>query len=255
MFLVQDFSIINISGNHQSISLDLFDFLVGDDHQRNVACETTIFSWVWAVVILIQSDCRIRDHHYLWKESSDLSIFFAGRLAPEGKWKLAPETLLWLGLASQWAKDICKMSNNCLVKTARHLAEMRPRCLKDSFFCKSKQCLTKALIRHLKKTSQKCLQDTAKTTHEAVFKISKRQLLFCRSNQCLSKPLCRQLIHTSASCLGRISVCLAISVCLWRISVCHRNCSVKFRVFRVLPFLSFSSKCLPLFRVHIFAYV
>ena len=131
------------------------------------------------------------------------------------------------------------MSNNCLVKTARHLAEMRPRCLKDSFFCKSKQCLTKALIRHLKKTSQKCLQDTAKTTHEAVFKISKRQLLFCRSNQCLSKPLCRQLIHTSASCLGRISsVSSNFSVSMTHFSVSQKLfCEIQgFQGFAIFKF-------------------
>ena len=44
---------------------------------------------------------------------------------------------------------------------------------------------TKMLIRLLKKTSQKCLPDTAKTTYEDPFKISKKQL-FCNFNQPLS---------------------------------------------------------------------
>ena len=68
---------------------------------------------------------------------------------------------------------------------------------KRQFFCKSKQCLTKALFRH-----HKCLQNTAKTTYGDVSNMSKRQL-FCKSNQCLSKPLFRQLIPTSANFLGR----------------------------------------------------
>ena len=37
--------------------------------------------------------------------------------------------------------------------TARHLAEMFSRCLKDLIFANIK-CLTKALIRHLKKISK-----------------------------------------------------------------------------------------------------
>ena len=74
---------------------------------------------------------------------------------------------------------------------------------KKQLFCKSKQCLTKTLFRHLKKTSQRHLQ-TVKTTYEDAFKIFKRQLL-CKSNHCLSKPLFRQLVTTSVNCLGRIS--------------------------------------------------
>ena len=35
---------------------------------------------------------------------------------------------------SNGQKDICMMSNNYLVKTARYLAEMFSRYLKDSFF-------------------------------------------------------------------------------------------------------------------------
>ena len=82
-------------------------------------------------------------------------------------------------------------------------------------FCYSKQSLTKALIIHLKKTSQRHLisvQDTGKTTYEAVFKIFKRQL-FCKSNQCLTNPLFRQLIHISGNCLGRNLVLIIPNFC------------------------------------------
>ena len=90
-------------------------------------------------------------------------------------------------------KDINISSGDVFKMSKRHL------------FCKSKQCLTEALIGHLKKTSQKCHQDTPKTTDEAAFKISKRQL-FCKNNQCLRKPLFRQVIHIFGNCLGRISL-------------------------------------------------
>lgn len=100
------------------------------------------------------------------------------------------------------------MSNHCLVKTTRHPAEMILRCLRDSFFCKSKQ--QKPWLDILKKTSHKYLQDTAKTTYETVFKITKRQL-FYNSNQCLSRPLFWQHIRTFANCLENISRCLAIN--------------------------------------------
>ena len=89
--------------------------------------------------------------------------------------------------------DICKMSNRCFAKTARYLLEMLSRCLKDSFFAnlssvQQRPCLD-ILKSHFRYT-QTCVLDTAKTTYEDVFKISKRQL-FCKSNQCLSKPLFR----------------------------------------------------------------
>ena len=48
--------------DHQCLlkeSIDLLDFLHGDNYQENVAFETTSFGWVWLVVPLIQSDCRI----------------------------------------------------------------------------------------------------------------------------------------------------------------------------------------------------
>ena len=83
---------------------------------------------------------------------------------------------------------------------------------KRQFFCKSKQCLIKALIRHCKKTSQKCLQDNAKTIYEAIFLISKRQL-FCKSNQCLSKPLFRELTHNCN--LSRTHLRVSINQFLW----------------------------------------
>ena len=85
---------------------------------------------------------------------------------------------------------------------------MFSRCLNIFFFCKFEQCWTKALFKHLKKTSQRHFRrfprQTAKATYEDVFKISKTHL-FWKSNQCLSTPLFRQLIQTSAICLGRIS--------------------------------------------------
>ena len=86
---------------------------------------------------------------------------------------------------------------------------MFSRCLKYIFFfCKFEQCWTKALFKHLKKTSQRHFRrfprQTAKATYEDVFKISKTHL-FWKSNQFLSTPLFRQLMQTSANCLGRIS--------------------------------------------------
>ena len=77
-------------------------------------------------------------------------------------------------------KDICKMSNNnYLAKAARHLAEIFLRCLKEIFFenlnsVLEKRCLD-ILERHLKDISEvspRHCQD-----NEAVFKISKKQLL------------------------------------------------------------------------------
>ena len=35
------------------------DFLHGDNHQERVGSETATFGWVWPVVSLVQSDCRI----------------------------------------------------------------------------------------------------------------------------------------------------------------------------------------------------
>ena len=111
------------------------------------------------------------------------------------------------------AKDICKISNNCLVNTARHLAKLFSGCLKGSFLANLNSVSQKRwldiLKRHLRgipKVSPRHYYD------EAVFNISKRQL-FCKSNQCLSKALFRQFIHVSANCLGRISGCLAIIFC------------------------------------------
>ena len=40
-------------------SVDLLDFLYGDNHQGELTSETTFFGWVWPVVPLVQSDCRI----------------------------------------------------------------------------------------------------------------------------------------------------------------------------------------------------
>ena len=100
------------------------------------------------------------------------------------------------------------MSNNCLVKTARRLANMFSRCLKDSFFANLKSVQQKRWLNILKRR----LQDPAKTSYEAVFKISKRQL-FCKSNECLRRTLLRQLMHNSGNCLGRISGCLTINFC------------------------------------------
>ena len=40
-------------------STDLMYFLHEDYHQRKVTSETTTFGWVWPVVLLLQSDCRI----------------------------------------------------------------------------------------------------------------------------------------------------------------------------------------------------
>ena len=50
-------------------------FLYGCSHQRNLVLGTTTFGWVWLVVSLIQSDCRIlwseisleRTNPYFWK--------------------------------------------------------------------------------------------------------------------------------------------------------------------------------------------
>lgn len=50
-------------------------FLYGCSHQRNLVLGTTSFGWVWQVVSLIQSDCRIlwseisleRTNPYFWK--------------------------------------------------------------------------------------------------------------------------------------------------------------------------------------------
>ena len=97
-----------------------------------------------------------------------------------------------------------KASGRCLIRHQDILTQRQ-------VFYKSKQCLTKALIKTSwkPKTSQKCLQDTAKTTFKGIFKICKRQL-FSKSNQCLSKPY---IIHISGTCLGRISGCLAIDFC------------------------------------------
>ena len=73
-----------------------------------------------------------------------------------------------------------------------------------------------------------CLQHTAKITYEAVFKISKRQLLY-KCNQCLSKAL-----------FGNLYTHLEIVQNAFQ-SV-QQSISVKFRVFRIdftqfLPFL------------------
>ena len=58
------FSAIQIAGffDHQYLwkkSINIFDFLYRDNHQRKVAPETTTFDWVWPAVPLGQSDCRI----------------------------------------------------------------------------------------------------------------------------------------------------------------------------------------------------
>ena len=57
-------------------SIDILYFLHGNNHQGNLASETTTFGWVWPVVPLIQSDCRFFDHQFLWKESIDVLVFF-----------------------------------------------------------------------------------------------------------------------------------------------------------------------------------
>ena len=75
VFLVQSdcriLLIISISGRNQQISFCMEiiikgrAFLHADNHKGKVACETTSFGWVWPVVLLIQSDCRI-----LWSSIS-----------------------------------------------------------------------------------------------------------------------------------------------------------------------------------------
>ena len=40
-------------------SIDILDFLHGDNHKKVVTSETTSFGWVWPVLILVQSDCKI----------------------------------------------------------------------------------------------------------------------------------------------------------------------------------------------------
>ena len=40
-------------------SIFTLDFLHGDNYQGKVGSETTAFVWVWPIVPLIQSDCRI----------------------------------------------------------------------------------------------------------------------------------------------------------------------------------------------------
>ena len=90
-------------------------------------------------------------------------------------------------------KDIFKMSNNRLVKTARHLAAMFSRCLKESFFCKSNQYLTKALTGHLKNISQKHFRSVFKTLLRQLTKPFLRHLkdrcfanlTYVRANHCV----------------------------------------------------------------------
>ena len=80
-------------------------------------------------------------------------------------------------------KDICKISNNCLVKTTRHLAGMFSRYLKRQVFRKSKQCLSKAVIKHLKKTSQRHLRSVSQTLLRQLTKPFFRYLIYsCFAN-------------------------------------------------------------------------
>ena len=71
-------------------SCDNLGFLDGVSHQGKAASETSVFDWVWSVVLPVQSDYRILrffDHRYLQKKLSDLScccffcflFFFAWR--------------------------------------------------------------------------------------------------------------------------------------------------------------------------------
>ena len=69
------FSLItNISGRK---SVDIIDFLRGNNHQGEVGDETSAFGWVWPVVPLFQSNQIVGfyDHQYLWKESSEILVF------------------------------------------------------------------------------------------------------------------------------------------------------------------------------------
>ena len=50
--------------DHQYIwkkSNNLFDFLDGDSYQAKVASETITFGYMWLILLLCQSDCRIQE--------------------------------------------------------------------------------------------------------------------------------------------------------------------------------------------------
>ena len=56
--------------NHQFLcteSSNLLDFFDRDNHQKKVASKTTIFGWVWPV-LLSHQNAGFFDHQYLWKE-------------------------------------------------------------------------------------------------------------------------------------------------------------------------------------------
>ena len=58
-------------------SVDIIDFLRGNNHQGEIGDETSAFGWVWPVVPLFQSNQIVGfyDHQYLWKESSEILVF------------------------------------------------------------------------------------------------------------------------------------------------------------------------------------
>ena len=104
---------------------------------------------------------------------------------------------------------------------------------KSQLSCKSKQCLTKALIRNLKKTSQSHLRSVSKTLL--------RQL---------TDPFLRYVKHSSfpkKHCQGRISGCLTIN--FWEIQGFQGWFYLIFATF-----LEFFRKKTAIFTVKIFAY-
>ena len=91
------------------------------------------------------------------------------------------------------------MFNNCLVKTTRYLLEMLS---KRQLFCKSKQCLTKALFRLLKNTFQRHLRSVSKTLPRQVMKTFSRNLRDSYFAN-LTNVWANKFILTSENCLGR----------------------------------------------------
>ena len=58
-------------------SIDILDFVLVNNHQRDAESKTTTYGWVWSVVPLAQAGCRVLDHQCLGKGSIDGIVFFA----------------------------------------------------------------------------------------------------------------------------------------------------------------------------------
>ena len=93
-------------------SIDLLDFLDGDNHHKLVASETITFGWVWSVYL--PSNQIAGFFQCLWKESINILDFFMEIIIKEREHVCNTTTFGWLWSIVPLVQTDCKILSSFL---------------------------------------------------------------------------------------------------------------------------------------------